>query len=360
MILVVDDDVAMLEFVCDVLAADGLPARAVSSAREALELLDEVAPALVISDVVMPELSGFDLRRAYLEAHPDRDTPFVFLSSNDDPRTIVRGLEDGADDYLVKPVRPELLVAKARSILRRHRQRRGVAFRGDLADFPLSTVLRFCEDKGLTGYLDVHHARGVTTLRFDGGRLDEAEAAARLDEILALAQGSFEIWSCPVDFDAIRAPGAPRRPPSTEPVGRVSGVRLKDRLLQVQTQIADGRTPFVVTLVTIEGKVAWKRRVAVPAGVDGEALQRLIDDEHEAVEREVETKLAAFSEARPADRKVDLHRLCDEGYERYRAGDLEGAIACWSDALSIDPDANAIAVNLRIATEKLAARREGR
>lgn len=361
MILVVDDDAAMLDYVCDVLRSDGLPARSASSAAEALEVLEAFAPALVVSDVMMPSMTGFELRRAYVQAHPERDTPFVFLSSFDDAKTIVQGLETGAEDYLVKPVPPEILLVKVRSILRRRRQRAGRSFRGDLTALPLSSLLRFCESKGLTGFLDVFHDGRAITLRFNGGRLDEETAAAHLDELLGLETGAFEIHSCPVDFDDIGeldASPRSRRPAPDAPIGRVSGVRLKDRLLQVQTQLAEGATPYVVTLVTIEGKVAWKRRVACRPDADPAELQELIDREHEQVEHDVETKLAAVGDrvdTRKRDRTNEFHRFCDSGYDLFRSGDYEGAIASWNDALAIDPAASAIAVNLNIAKQKMEA-----
>ncbi len=357
MILIVDDDPAMLAYVGDTLEADGLSTIRFSTAREALAYLDKQSPALVISDVKMPELSGLELKQHHLANHPGSETTFVFLSSIADEQTIVRGLDDGAEDYLLKPISPEMLTAKVRSLLRRRQRRASQLFRGNLAQLPLAGLLGFCEGKGLTGHLDVFHAGKVTTLRFVGGQLHEEDAERCLDEVLPLTEGVFELRSVPAALDELKPGGpgasvAPRHPPDG-PIGRVSGVRLNERLLQVQTQLAGGAEPFVVTLVTIEGKVAWKRRTACSREVDGAELQKIIDEQHDAIEREVEAKLAAAAAASSAEPRADFHRLCDEGYDRFRAGDYERAVACWRGALAIDPSAGAIAVNLKVATERL-------
>ena len=104
MILIVDDDPAMLAQVCDALTIGGLEVTGVASAAAALAWARREIPELVLSDIVMPEQTGLELRQTYAREFPERGTPFVFLSSRDDAATIVAGLEAGADDYLVKPV----------------------------------------------------------------------------------------------------------------------------------------------------------------------------------------------------------------------------------------------------------------
>ena len=274
MILVVDDDPVMLAQVCDALRLHGLTVEGVPGPREALAWARRQPPALVISDVVMPDLTGFELRRAYADEFPERATPFLFLSSLDDPASIVAGLDAGADDFLVKPVAVEVLVAKIRVALRRQHRRAGTSFRGDLASLGLPALLRFCEAKGLTGYLDVFAPERVHTLRFTAGRLDDGEP--ELDAILGLARGAFVVHSLPLDFGELAGRGRTGPVPilpDDQPVGRVSGVRLHQRLLQVQTELVGGIEPVIVTLVTIGGRPQWKQRTACPPGLGPAALQ---------------------------------------------------------------------------------------
>lgn len=143
-IVVVDDDEMQLAFVTQVLEHEGYVVRAFSEASRALEHCAREAPALLISDVLMPEMGGFELQTRYLARFPDRTTPFVFLSSLSDSGTVTRGLDAGADDFLQKPVDAQILRAKVRALLRRRRRIAETSFRGDLKGMPLPALLRFC------------------------------------------------------------------------------------------------------------------------------------------------------------------------------------------------------------------------
>jgi DNA-binding response OmpR family regulator len=351
MILVVDDDPVMVAQVCDALRLHGLTADGVTGPREALAWARRQPPALVVSDVVMPELTGFELRRAYAEEFPERATPFLFLSSLDDPASIVAGLDAGADDFLVKPVAAEVLAAKIRVALRRQHRRAGTSFRGDLATLGLPALLRFCEAKGLTGYLDVFAPERVHTLRFSAGRLDDGEA--ELDAILGLDRGAFVVHSLPLDFGDLASRGRTGPVPilrDQQPVGRVSGVRLHQRLLQVQTELVGGAEPVIITLVTIGGRPHWKQRTACPPGLEPAAIQARLDEQHQAIEAQLEDKLAAaLTVTETPAPAVDVNALCDAGYDRFRARDYAGAIAAWEAALALEPNSAALAVNLQVA-----------
>lgn len=353
MILVVDDDPAMLAQVCDALTLGGLEVTGVASAAAALAWARREIPELVLSDIVMPEQTGLELRRAYDREFPERGTPFVFLSSRDDAATIVAGLEAGADDYLVKPVDADVLCAKLRVVLRRQRRRVGTTFRGELADLGVPGLFRFCEAKGLTGYLDVFTPDGVRSLRFQAGRLDEDDAAAHLPAVLAVSRGEFQIHSLPLDFRDLAGRGRTGPIPVVapdQPVGRLSGVRLHQRLLQVQTELVAGAEPVIVTLVTVEGRPQWKQRTACAPALAPAAVQAQIDAQHHEIESQLEAKLAAALTTRTAEHAaVDKDQLCDAGYDRFRAGDYQGAIAAWEAALAVDPGAASIAVNLKVA-----------
>jgi signal transduction histidine kinase len=95
-----------------------------SSGEEALQHLDDQDFALVLMDVRMPGLDGFETARLIRESEPERRIPLIFLSGA--PReeaTVVRGYTNGAVDYLRKPVQPELLRAKVRVFVDLHRER---------------------------------------------------------------------------------------------------------------------------------------------------------------------------------------------------------------------------------------------
>lgn len=356
-IVAVDDDESVLAFLSEVLGAEGFEVECFSDGRLAIDRCEVEPPVLIVSDVLMPEMNGLDFQSAYRRRFPGRTTPFVFLTSMSDAHTQVAGLDGGADDYLLKPMDPNVLLARVRALLRRSRRARGTSFRGDLAQLPLPSLLRFCETNGLSGYVDVFIGDTVTSLRFQAGQLAETDVEAELSRLADVASAPFVVHSCPLDFDEL-ASGVPPTPvPPTGPVGRISGLRLKKKLFQIQTELAGDSPQFVVTVISIDGRSVWKRRTAAPDEASSDELQRAIDEQHDEIERMVDERMSEeLAKSRPTDvdRRARFHQLYDEGYDRFRAGDFSGAIAAWREALSIDPASHALEVNIKIASEKLA------
>ena len=115
-ILVVDDDPAIAEMIGIVLASEGFEAAFCPDGEHALEVFNEVAPDLVLLDLMLPGKDGIEVCR---EIRRLADTPVVMLTARTDTVDVVRGLEAGADDYMVKPFKPQELVARVRARLRR-------------------------------------------------------------------------------------------------------------------------------------------------------------------------------------------------------------------------------------------------
>jgi two-component system, OmpR family, response regulator len=116
-ILVVDDDAHIREVVSFALRQAGFEIVEARDGREALEAFARVRPALLVLDILMPELDGTEVCR---ELRKTETVPIVFLSSRDDEIDRVLGLELGGDDYVTKPFSPRELVARVRAVLRRH------------------------------------------------------------------------------------------------------------------------------------------------------------------------------------------------------------------------------------------------
>ncbi len=118
-ILVVDDDPVIRDIVSAVLRRAGHEVIALSSSKDALDRVDEIQPAMIVSDVTMPEMDGYELTRR-LRAKPSvAQTPIIILTSHDSAQEKIRGFESGADDYLTKPFDPPELEARVRVLLRR-------------------------------------------------------------------------------------------------------------------------------------------------------------------------------------------------------------------------------------------------
>ncbi|HTX17893.1 MAG TPA: response regulator [Bacteroidota bacterium] len=121
-ILVVDDEPDLLDITASYLEMEGFTPLTALSGAAALEMMKVNPPDLIISDITMPGMSGFDLFEKVRADALLQNTPFVFLSGHTDLEHIMIGKELGSDDYLVKPYEPEMLISTIKGKLKRRRQ----------------------------------------------------------------------------------------------------------------------------------------------------------------------------------------------------------------------------------------------
>lgn len=121
-ILVVEDDPSMLEILVFLLEDEGYNVLSASSGKAALDLMEKHKPHLIVSDVTMPGISGYDLYEQIRARVDWAHIPFIFLTARGQRADIRRGMELGADDYLVKPFEPEELTAAVKVRLTRAAQ----------------------------------------------------------------------------------------------------------------------------------------------------------------------------------------------------------------------------------------------
>ena len=114
-ILIVDDESAIAALISRVLTAAGYTCQAVTSSEKAADLIQQNRYDLVLLDVMMPKIDGYDL----LEYIRPTGTPSIFVTAKDAVSERVRGLHSGADDYIVKPFAPAELTARVEAVLRR-------------------------------------------------------------------------------------------------------------------------------------------------------------------------------------------------------------------------------------------------
>jgi two-component system KDP operon response regulator KdpE len=115
-ILVVDDEERIVRFIRLNLEQDGFQAVEAFSGKQAMEKLRQTLPDLILLDVMLPDLDGFEVLRMVRENH---DIPVIMLTAKTEEDDRVRGLELGADDYVTKPFSPRELVSRVRAVLRR-------------------------------------------------------------------------------------------------------------------------------------------------------------------------------------------------------------------------------------------------
>ncbi|OQM76074.1 response regulator transcription factor [Manganibacter manganicus] len=118
-ILCVEDEDELRRDIADELTEASYDVIEARNGHEALDALDETRPDLILCDISMPGLNGYGVLKAVQTERPDHaDIPFVFLSALGDPREVVAGKRLGADDYLVKPIDYDLLLATIDARLR--------------------------------------------------------------------------------------------------------------------------------------------------------------------------------------------------------------------------------------------------
>ena len=117
-LLLIDDDPNLILLVKDYLEFRGYNVDTAENGREALELLDNLVPDMIICDVMMPEMDGYTLVKHIRQEPVTNRIPVLFLSAKGQSQDRVKGLNEGADVYMSKPFEPEELVAQVESSLK--------------------------------------------------------------------------------------------------------------------------------------------------------------------------------------------------------------------------------------------------
>jgi DNA-binding response OmpR family regulator len=150
-VVVCEDDEATLELLCDHLSADRYEALPAPGASDALRLCHYKQPDLMVLDLMLPDAAGLDVLREVRAADGatskcDPELPVIILSGRGSEEDRVRGLREGADDYVVKPVHYPELAARVAAVLRRRRgPREGPRRVGDLVIDPATRSVRVGE-----------------------------------------------------------------------------------------------------------------------------------------------------------------------------------------------------------------------
>ncbi len=119
LILCIEDEEELRRDLCDELSEAGYDVLEASGGKQALQLLATSRPDLILCDISMPEMSGYEVLKAVQEKEQDyANIPFVFLSALADSREVIEGKRQGADDYLIKPIDYDLLLITIHARLR--------------------------------------------------------------------------------------------------------------------------------------------------------------------------------------------------------------------------------------------------
>ena len=123
-VLIIDDDPLITQVIKDILKKAGFATFILNEPGEAIKVVRDLRPDIIVVDRIMPDLDGCSLCRQLRENHFTSHLPILMLTSRTGTEDKIAGLEAGADDYLCKPFEPLELIARIRALIRRVRQER--------------------------------------------------------------------------------------------------------------------------------------------------------------------------------------------------------------------------------------------
>jgi CheY-like chemotaxis protein len=202
-VLAVDDSPLILEMVKDYLGGGRCMVITARNGKEGLDILNQIKPEMIISDIVMPEMDGWAFCEAIRKNPDTTDIPFLFLTGEKDVPTRIRGLKIGADDYLTKPFSREELLERASKIadkvksVRKDFRRRQAALSGHTSQLAMADLLQLLSLNGKTGVLRIDNGR-TGKIYFRNGkiinaRLESVSGLKALYRLLAWDEANFEL-----------------------------------------------------------------------------------------------------------------------------------------------------------------------
>ena len=164
-VLVADDDPALRALICDIVRQQGYDPIEAADGKQAIDrFFSGAEPGLVILDVMMPVYDGWDVLK---EIRAQSDVPVMMLTALDDEQSEVTGLKHGADDYLAKPFRYAVFVARLHALLRRtNREQNGTQRFGTLSIEPEKRRVTVGENEVILGtkYVSDYHLSDTRAL----------------------------------------------------------------------------------------------------------------------------------------------------------------------------------------------------
>ncbi len=130
-LLLVDDEPDILEFLSYNLTKEGFTVFTAQNGKEAIKIALETVPHLIILDVMMPGMDGIETCEEIKRQPALKDSLVAFLTARGEDYSQIAGFEAGADDYIAKPIKPKVLISRAKALLKRYRSGTGVKDTGD-------------------------------------------------------------------------------------------------------------------------------------------------------------------------------------------------------------------------------------
>ncbi len=120
-VLIVDDEEDIVEFLQYNLEKEGYKTYTANDGKEAIKIAKKTDPHLIILDIMMPEMDGIEVCEKLRSIEDFKDTLIAFLTARGETYTQISALESGGDDFINKPIKPKVLAARVKALLRRHK-----------------------------------------------------------------------------------------------------------------------------------------------------------------------------------------------------------------------------------------------
>lgn len=131
-ILVVDDNAKNIQVIGSLIKKMGFPVNVATSGKQALKILESETPELILCDIMMPEMDGFELCLRLKHNFKTRDIPIIFLTASDNEEDEAKGLEVGAVDFIKKPINPPILIARVNTHIQLQEALKGLKKQNEL------------------------------------------------------------------------------------------------------------------------------------------------------------------------------------------------------------------------------------
>lgn len=216
-ILVIEDDIIACEGIQAILEGEPYQIETATDGSKGIEKALEISPDLILLDVMMPGIDGFEVCRRIRSLPGIAEVPIIFLTALDDQNSIIRGLEAGADDFVTKPYNRHELRARVKTITRLNRYRRLVTDRVRIRELANRLITAQEEESKRIGQ-DLHDAMGQSLTSLTIGLkllLDDLPAGQKEQQnrVLDLINLTKDI------FNQVHSISSDLRPPSLDTVG---------------------------------------------------------------------------------------------------------------------------------------------
>jgi DNA-binding response OmpR family regulator/predicted regulator of Ras-like GTPase activity (Roadblock/LC7/MglB family) len=315
-ILVVDDDIQTLTMLQLAFEAEGYAVLTASDGQQGISEALHNQPDLIISDVMMPDVDGFELCQTLKHRPETQAVPIILVSAKGETSSIIEGFRQGADEYITKPFNFQEVLVRVERLLRWVQKDRGASeISGNLAATPLFELLHFCEEHRISGDLrltrqiqqpgyetmqqqsTVHlHLGEITRIDLD----DIHDVAEALDALLEWNEGTFTIEQAGPQLPTNGHPGSQpsgqaQSDQSQKPAGnRIESERasrlahLRNILNDLQTEL-DAEDTFA--FVVMDGTILNADTVDVEPSEIGEILTTLMESTTEVCQIEQQSQL---------------------------------------------------------------------